>query len=180
VSALPPVSGPRVKMTAHRRKAIEPVGLPFGVVAMDGKVTALPSCDDRYAQHKTTEDGHLVGLLRTTTCTLVSSAAKVCVDAIPIPAATNEMGFLDRRAARGIACPRATPDRSPLRSLRSVSVVLRKKSPRAPMGSHLRVPARWDSSPSTGVHCQNARLFASMTDAKPGGCAKPPVGCGRW
>ena len=84
---------------AHRRKALNPVDLPFGVVAMDGKVTALPSCDDQYAQRKTTEEGRLVGLLRTTTCTLVSSAAKLCIDAIPIPAPTNEMGRFEASLA---------------------------------------------------------------------------------
>jgi hypothetical protein len=31
-------------------------------------------------------------VLRTLTCTLVSAAAKPCIDAIPIPASTNEMG----------------------------------------------------------------------------------------
>jgi len=80
---------------AHRRHALEPDGLPFGVVAMDGKGTALPSCDDHYAQRQTAGEGHaLCGLLRTTTCSLVSSRARVCLDAIPIPARTNEMaGF---------------------------------------------------------------------------------------
>jgi hypothetical protein len=78
---------------AHRRKALEPEGLPFGVVAMDGKSTALPSCDDDYAQRQSQGDGaHLVGVVRTVTCTLVSSRAKPCIDALPIPAATNEMG----------------------------------------------------------------------------------------
>jgi len=78
---------------AFRRKALVPVGLPFGVVALDGKNTALPSCDDHFAQRQTqSENARLVGVLRTVTCTLVSSAAKVCLDAIPILASTNEMG----------------------------------------------------------------------------------------
>ena len=76
---------------AHRRKALEPENLPFGIVAMDGKCTALPSCDDHYAQRQTTE-GPLVGVVRTTTAALISSRAKVCLDAAPIPAQTNEMG----------------------------------------------------------------------------------------
>jgi hypothetical protein len=76
---------------AHRRKALEPYGLPFGVATMDGKGTALPSCDDCYAQRQTAE-GPLVGVLRTTTAALVSSRAKPCLDASPIPARTNEMG----------------------------------------------------------------------------------------
>ena len=79
--------------SAFRRKALAPLGFPFGILAMDGKDTALPSCDDNYAQRQTQgEKGRLVGMLRTITCTLVSSAAKVCIDAIPIPASTNEMG----------------------------------------------------------------------------------------
>ena len=78
---------------AHRRHALKPDGLPFGVVAMDGKATALPSCDDHYAQRQSQNEGHLlVGLLRTMTCSLVSSRARVCIDAVPIPASTNEMG----------------------------------------------------------------------------------------
>jgi hypothetical protein len=82
-----------VVRAAHRRKALEPDELPFGVVAMDGKSTALPSCDDDYAQRQSQgERAHLVGVVRTTTCTLISSRAKPCIDALPIPAATNEMG----------------------------------------------------------------------------------------
>jgi hypothetical protein len=77
---------------AHRRKALEPESLPFGVLAMDGKGTALPSCDDKFAQRQSADEGSLVGVLRTMTGALVSSRAKVCVDASPIPAATNEMG----------------------------------------------------------------------------------------
>jgi hypothetical protein len=78
---------------AHRRKALEPEVLPFGVVAMDGKSTALPSCDDAYAQRQSQGEGKpLVGVVRTITCTLISSCAKPCIDALPIPAATNEMG----------------------------------------------------------------------------------------
>lgn len=78
--------------SAHRRKALEPEQLPFGVVALDGKSTAVPSCDDEYAQRQSQDEGALVGVVRTTTCTLISSRAMPCIDAIPIPAATNEMG----------------------------------------------------------------------------------------
>ena len=82
-----------VVRAAHRRKALEPDELPFGVVAMDGKGTSLPSCDDHYAQRQSQGDGaHLVGVVRTTTCTLVSSRAMPCIDVLPIPADTNEMG----------------------------------------------------------------------------------------
>lgn len=77
---------------AHRRKALVPDNLPFGVVAMDGKSTAVPSCDDVYAQRQSQDEGGLIGVVRTTTCTLISSRSMPCIDAIPIPAATNEMG----------------------------------------------------------------------------------------
>jgi hypothetical protein len=80
-----------VTRAAHRRKALEPDELPFGIVSLDGKDTAIPGCDDHYAQRQSTDE-HFVGVLRTVTCTLVSSRAKVVVDALPIPAETNEMG----------------------------------------------------------------------------------------
>lgn len=62
---------------AHRRKALVPSGLPFGVVAMDGKVTAVDNADGYYAQ-----DQGDYGLVRTITCSLVSSPGKPCIDAI--------------------------------------------------------------------------------------------------
>jgi hypothetical protein len=78
---------------AHRRKALEPDRLPFGVLVMDGKGTSIGGCDDFFAQRQSQEDGkQFTSVLRTVTCTLVSAAAKPCIDAIPIPASTNEMG----------------------------------------------------------------------------------------
>jgi predicted transposase YbfD/YdcC len=83
----------RQAQAAQRRKALEPVVLPFGVVAMDGKGTAATTWDDEYAQRQPHSVGlGASGIVRTMTCTLVSSRVKVCLDAIPIPAATNEMG----------------------------------------------------------------------------------------
>jgi len=35
--------------TAHRRKALSPVGLPFGQVAVDGRTTALPDVAEQDA-----------------------------------------------------------------------------------------------------------------------------------
>jgi hypothetical protein len=82
-----------VAQAAHRRKALEPDGLPFGVVAMDGKGTATYVWDDRYAQRQPHSAGHgASGLVRTMTCSLISSRVKVCLDAISVPASTNEMG----------------------------------------------------------------------------------------
>lgn len=78
---------------AHRRKALEPDGLPFGVGAMDGKSSTATAWDKKYAQRQTHSGGlGASGLVRTVTCSLVSSKARVCIDAIPIPPATNEMG----------------------------------------------------------------------------------------
>jgi hypothetical protein len=77
---------------AHRRKALAPVGLPLGVLAIDGKSSTCRQADDHYAQRQTSDTGHECGLVRTMTCSLVSSAARVCLDAIPIPAETNEAG----------------------------------------------------------------------------------------
>jgi hypothetical protein len=82
---------------AQRRKALNPEGLPFGVVAIDGKSTAIEVWDRRYAQRHRDASGHGVrGLVRTLTCSLVSARAKVCIDAVSIPSATNEMGHFQK------------------------------------------------------------------------------------
>jgi len=82
----------RAVRAAWRRKALEPVGLPIGVVALDGKVTALPTLNHPFVQNQHPEFGLPYGLARTVTCALVSAAGRPCIDAIPIPATTNEMG----------------------------------------------------------------------------------------
>lgn len=77
---------------AHRRKALTADGLPFGVLAMDGKVTPLKaSAAGTYAQAQET-----CSLVRTITGCLVSNAARVCIDMYPIPATTNEMGVFQK------------------------------------------------------------------------------------
>lgn len=82
-----------VVKAAHRRKALEPIDLPFGVVAMDGKTTAIDAWDERYAQRQPHSAGHgASGAVRTVTCSLISSRVKLCLDSIPIPPSTNEMG----------------------------------------------------------------------------------------
>jgi len=87
---------------AYRRKALAPVGLPFGVVAIDGKSTSIEAWDHLYAQrHEDANGTRVCGLVRTLTCSLVSSRAKVCIEAVPIPPATNEMGHF-REALRGL------------------------------------------------------------------------------
>lgn len=81
---------------AQRRQALEPEGLPFGVVSLDGKGFSIPSCDDWLAQRQTHgEDGALVGIVRTVTATLTSAAARPIIDVTPIPAPTNEMGIFE-------------------------------------------------------------------------------------
>jgi hypothetical protein len=82
----------RLVHTAWRRKALAPEGLPVGVVALDGKATALPCINGLYAQTHHPESGLPYGIVRTVTCSLTSAAGRPCIDAIPIPAKTSEMG----------------------------------------------------------------------------------------
>jgi len=78
---------------AHRRKALAPFGLPFGVVAIDGKGTAIGAWDELHAQRQPHSSAPgASGIVRTMTCCLASSRVKVCLDANSIPSATNEMG----------------------------------------------------------------------------------------
>jgi hypothetical protein len=82
----------RAVRAAWRRKALAPVGLPMSVVALDGKATSLPTLNHPLVLNHI--DGQVVpfGLVRTVTCSLVSAAGRPCIDAIPIPAGTNEVG----------------------------------------------------------------------------------------
>ncbi|RMH27791.1 MAG: ISAs1 family transposase [Planctomycetota bacterium] len=83
----------RVIRKAHRRKSLQrDPALPIGAVAIDGKVTALPASHDSCAQRQEKPSGGMQGLLRTQTCCLISHIGAPCLDAVPIPAATNEMG----------------------------------------------------------------------------------------
>jgi hypothetical protein len=82
----------RAVRAAWRRKALVPVGLPMSVVAMDGKATALPTLNHPLVQNQHPEVGLPYGLVRTMTCTLVSAAGRPCLDAVPIPGQTNEVG----------------------------------------------------------------------------------------
>ncbi len=69
------------------------MGLPVSVIALDGKVTALPTLNHPLVQNQHPENGLPYGLVRTVTCSLVSAAGRPCLDAIPIPADTNEVGW---------------------------------------------------------------------------------------
>jgi SHS2 domain-containing protein len=82
----------RLVRAAWRRKALEPVGLPVSVMALDGKVTALPCLNQPFVQTQHPEVGSPYGLVRTMTAALVSAPGQPCIDAIPIPASTNEVG----------------------------------------------------------------------------------------
>jgi hypothetical protein len=81
---------------AQRRKALDPSELPFGVVSLDGKAFSIPATDDWYAQRQTqSEEGPLVGVVRSVTSTLTSHPARPVIDVFPIPAHTNEMGVFE-------------------------------------------------------------------------------------
>lgn len=82
----------RLVHAAWRRKALEPVGLPMSVLALDGKVTALPCLNQPFVQTQHPEVGSPYGLVRTMTAALVSAPGRPCIDAIPIPESTNEVG----------------------------------------------------------------------------------------
>jgi hypothetical protein len=87
----------RQALAAHRRKALSPWGLPFGVVAIDGKHSAIAAWDELYSQKQEHSSAPgASGVVRTMTCSLVSSRVKLCLDANPIPSATNEMGHFPK------------------------------------------------------------------------------------
>jgi hypothetical protein len=69
---------------AHRRKALQPVSLPFGVVSLDGKFTTIDDVSSSYVSPSKDEAGARYGKLGTVTSTLISAAAKPCLDARPI------------------------------------------------------------------------------------------------
>ena len=93
----------RLVHSAWRRKALAPVGLPVSVLALDGKVTALPTLNHPLVQNRVTDQEVPYGLVRTVTCALVSATGRPCVDAIPIPGETNEVGFFQAAFASVLA-----------------------------------------------------------------------------
>lgn len=80
---------------AIRRKALAAIGLPFHIVALDGKKTCTRIKDSgRFAQTISDYEGETPKFsVATITACLTSSLAKICIDAIPMPAETNEKGF---------------------------------------------------------------------------------------
>jgi len=73
----------RAVRAAWRRKALASESLPIQVVALDGKVTAVPTLNHPLVQNRVDEQAVPYGLVRTVT--LVSAAGRPCIDAIPIP-----------------------------------------------------------------------------------------------
>lgn len=99
----------RLVRQAQRRKALSPKQLPFGMVAMDGKATAVEGCDDLYAQRQRRADGTGdTSVVRTVSCSLVSAAGRPCIDVMPIPASTNEMGHFETAFRQLTAAYRGT------------------------------------------------------------------------
>lgn len=87
---------------ALRQKALRPTKFRFGAVGVDGKVTAIRSCEAGYAQRQI-HGGSASGisfLVRTFTCMLLTSEVPVCIDAAPIPPRTNEDGYFAKLVDR--------------------------------------------------------------------------------
>jgi hypothetical protein len=82
----------RAVKAAKGREALASEYLPFQVVALDGKGTALPCWDDLVSQRHVPEEGAPYGIARTITASLVSARGKPCIDVTPVPPETNEMG----------------------------------------------------------------------------------------
>jgi len=76
---------------AHRRKALAPTDLPFGIVALDGRSTTLKvKKGSPLVQFRKSADGVRQAYLRTVTATLTSSSQKLCIDTTSIPRGANE------------------------------------------------------------------------------------------
>jgi hypothetical protein len=93
----------RAVKAAWRRKALRPEGLPLGVVALDGKVTALPTLNHPLVQNQLTDQAVPYGLVRTVTCALVSAPGRPCIDAIPLPGSGNEASHFQAALASLVA-----------------------------------------------------------------------------
>jgi len=77
----------------QRAKALDPVGLPFGLLVIDGKVLGCYDNDvGGLGQKSEREDGTPYWLVRVLRAVLVTAPTKPCVDQVPIPPETNDMG----------------------------------------------------------------------------------------
>lgn len=81
---------------AVRRKALASSGLPFGVVSLDGKFTAIDDTTSRFVSVCGDAEGKEYGRLGTITATLISAEAKPCLDALPIGAGWGEESVFPR------------------------------------------------------------------------------------
>lgn len=80
-------------LAEHRRKALEPTVLPIRAIAVDGKnVATLDHEANPDCQKQSPEGQPPHWLYRVVNATMISSAAAVCIDQLPIPADTNDMG----------------------------------------------------------------------------------------
>lgn len=80
-------------MTSYRRKSFINSDFSCGIVSIDGKYTRSPKYDASYSQRQSGKNGSPdYGLVRTLTCSLISHRSVPCIDAVPIPPKTNEMG----------------------------------------------------------------------------------------
>ena len=87
----------RQVLAEHRRKALEPTVLPIRALAIDGKTTATLDFEaNRNCQKHSPENQPPHWLHRVVNATLISSRAAVCIDQIPIPAKTNDMGIFPK------------------------------------------------------------------------------------
>ena len=87
---------------AWRRKALVPVGLPFGAVSMDGKVISTKYWDAARRIAQVREDG-AYALVRTVTSCLISSAARICMDMHVIAGDANESSTFPAAFGRLVA-----------------------------------------------------------------------------
>lgn len=85
----------RAIRAAMGRKALAPQTLPFHMVAMDGKATAITTWEGPHAQQKRPERGKPYGLVRTVTSTLTTAPGQPIIDVSPVPAHSNEMGHFE-------------------------------------------------------------------------------------
>lgn len=96
-------------LAEHRRKALEPTVLPLRAIAVDGKNAATLTAEvNPDCQKQSPEGQEPYWLYRVVNATLISSTAAVCIDQMPIPADTNDMGvfpafFADLMATYGRA-----------------------------------------------------------------------------
>jgi hypothetical protein len=80
-------------LAEHRRKALEPTVVPIRAMSVDGKTVAtLDEEANADCQKQNPEGQPPYWLYRVVRATLISSAAALCIDQMPIPAKTNDCG----------------------------------------------------------------------------------------